>query len=71
MKILLFVSFSSAFLKSSVKDTKKPILLVNNLDLNELQSVRQPYGVSGTKIMCCGPCKSEPIMTYFSVNKSM
>lgn len=57
-------------MKNSLKEAKKPISIVNNLDLNEIQNIRQPYGVSGTKIMCCGPCKSEPIMTYFSINKS-
>ena len=44
--------------------------VVNPLDLNLLPGLRQPIGVSDTKILCCGPCKSDPIIINFNTNKS-
>jgi hypothetical protein len=32
--------------------------------------VKNSYGVSGEKIICCGPCQSEPINAKFSLNKT-
>jgi phage head maturation protease len=32
--------------------------------------VKNSYGVSGEKIICCGPCQSEPINAKFSLIKT-
>ena len=44
--------------------------VINPLDLNRQPSLRQPYGVSDTKIVCCGPCKSDPITIDLNTTKS-
>ena len=44
--------------------------VINPLDLNSLPNLRQLYGVSDTKILCCWYCKSEPIMISFNTSKS-
>jgi hypothetical protein len=32
--------------------------------------LRQSYGVSATKVVCCGPCQSDPITAQFSTTKT-
>jgi hypothetical protein len=44
--------------------------VVNPLDLNLLPGLRQSFGVSDSKTLCCGPCKSDPIIIDFNTNKS-
>ena len=44
--------------------------VINSLDLNSLPGIKQPYGVSDTKIICCGPCQSNPISIDLNTNKS-
>ena len=46
------------------------LTVINPLDLNLLPALRQSYGVTDTKIICCGPCKSDPITIDFNTNKS-
>ena len=48
----------------------KIITVINALDLNLLPALRQPVGVSDTKVICCGPCKSDPIIIEFNTSKS-
>lgn len=31
--------------------------------------LKEPYGVTGSKHICCGPCKSAPILCQFSINR--
>jgi hypothetical protein len=42
---------------------------VSHFDLNGDPNLRQPYGASAMKTLCCGPCKSGPITAQFSVQK--
>lgn len=44
-------------------------MVLGTNDLNKNQSLRQTYGVSGEKVVCCGLCKSDPITVDFSVLK--
>ena len=48
----------------------KCFTVINPLDLNLLHGIRQPCGVSDTKIICCGPCKSDPITIELNTNKT-
>jgi hypothetical protein len=50
------------------KITEKPFMVLSNKDLNP--ELKAPYGVSDQKVLCCGPCKSEPIFVKFDVQKS-
>jgi hypothetical protein len=43
--------------------------VVSHLNLNGNPNLRQPYGASAMKTLCCGPCKSGPITAQFSVPK--
>lgn len=53
------------------KHTIRSFTLINPLDLNKLPpTLRQPYGVSETKILCCGCCSSDPITVTFSTLKT-
>ena len=52
------------------KYAKKCFTVINPLDLNRLPALRQPYGVSDTKIICCGPCKRDPITIELNTNKT-
>ena len=52
------------------KHTTRCFTVINRLDLNRLPGLRQPYGVSDTKIICCGPCKSVPITIDLNTKKS-
>ncbi|CAF0905004.1 unnamed protein product [Brachionus calyciflorus] len=36
--------------------------VLSHFDLNSMQALRQPMGVSGMKQFCCGPCKSDPVI---------
>ena len=38
--------------------------------MNSEPELKQSYGVSDTTQFCCGPCKSDPIISKFSVKKS-
>jgi hypothetical protein len=49
------------------KHTQRSFTVVAPLDLNVNPLLRQPYGVSESKILCCGPCQSAPITAQFSV----
>lgn len=45
--------------------------VVSPLDLNTNEILREPYGVSGSKQVRCGPCcRSAPVECQFSVNRS-
>lgn len=52
------------------KHVIKCFTVINPLDLNLLPGLRQPYGVSDTKIICCGPCQSDPITIELNTNKT-
>lgn len=39
------------------------------MDLSVNSAFYEPYGVSASKVVCCGPCRSEPIVGTFSVKK--
>ena len=41
------------------------------MDLNQTPGLKKAYGVSSEKILCCGPCKSDPILADFSIQKGM
>ncbi|CAF0782805.1 unnamed protein product [Brachionus calyciflorus] len=51
------------------KHTKKSFSVLSHVDLNDYANVKQPYGVSAQKTLCCGPCSSKPITVTFSVSK--
>lgn len=51
------------------KHTTRSFTIVSPLDLNSNPNLRQPYSVSASKVLCCGPCKSDPITASFSVRK--
>ena len=51
------------------KHTTRSFTVVSHLDLNSNPSLRQGYGVSDQKVLCCGPCKSEPIIANFNILK--
>ena len=56
-----------AFDKHSVKS----FTVINVCDLNSLgPALRQPYGVTGSKVFCCWCCASEPVIAKFDVLKS-
>ena len=40
------------------------------MDLNLFPVLKQPFGVSGEKRVCCGPCESDPIIVHFDVSKA-
>lgn len=43
--------------------------VLGNYDLNKNPSLKQSYGVSSEKTICCGLCKSDPLTVNFSVLK--
>ncbi len=43
---------------------------MNKISAEENPNLRSPYGVSGEKIICCGPCRSEPISVKFNIEKT-
>ena len=43
-----------------VKETL-PFTVSAVYDLNRSRRLKYPYGVSGQKVICCGPCKSGPV----------
>jgi hypothetical protein len=51
------------------KHTTRSFSVISHLDLNALPNLHQPFGVSDTKVLCCGICKSDPIIAYFSLMK--
>ncbi len=51
------------------KHTERSFTVISHYDLNANPALRQPYGASETKILCCGPCKSDPIIATFQVMK--
>lgn len=42
---------------------------MGNYNLEKNAILKQPYGVSDEKFICCGFCKSDPITVDFSVLK--
>ena len=52
------------------KHTTRSFTVLSHYDLNRDPNARQSYGVSDTKVLCCGPCASDPITGNFSVDKS-
>ena len=53
------------------KEAIRFFTVINPLDLNLLPDLRLPHGVSDTKTICCGPCKSDPVIIEFNTNKSI
>jgi hypothetical protein len=51
------------------KHTERSFTVISHYDLNAFPALRQPYGASDTKVLCCGPCKSDPIIATFQVMK--
>ena len=45
-------------------------MVISPYDLNLMPALRQPYGASEMKVLCCGPCKSDPIIATFEIPKS-
>lgn len=52
------------------KHTIRSFTVISHLNLNMNPAFAQAYGVSEVKILCCGPCKSDPITANFSIVKS-
>lgn len=53
------------------KHTTRSFSVINNVDLNLCSpALRQPYGVSGSKVFCCWCCASEPVTAKFNILKS-
>ncbi|CAF0904985.1 unnamed protein product [Brachionus calyciflorus] len=52
------------------KHTTRSFTVVSHLDLNANPALRQGFGVSDEKVLCCGPCKSDPIIANFNILKS-
>lgn len=44
--------------------------MIHHYDLNSNPESKQAAGATGQKILCCGPCQSEPIGATFNLNKS-
>lgn len=55
---------------STNKNSSRVFTVLNNLDLNEMPSLRHPVEVNDSKTLCCGPCRSGPIFAEFSLKKS-
>ena len=55
---------------SSNEHALRCFTVINPLDLNLLPGLRQPCGVNDIKTVCCGPCKSDPIIIDLQTNKS-
>lgn len=53
------------------KHTTRSFSIVSPLDLNLNPNLRQPYTTTASKVLCCGPCKSDPITANFSVLKGI
>jgi hypothetical protein len=52
------------------KHSQRSFSVINHLDLNSNPSLKTPYGVTDTKILCCGFCKSDPITATLGIMKS-
>lgn len=54
------------------KHSTKSFTVVSILDLNAIreQNLRKSVEITDTKVLCCGPCKSNPIMAEFTAKKS-
>jgi hypothetical protein len=57
-------------LRAFDKHSRKSFTVISLYDLNQYPAARQSFGVSDTKTVCCGPCKSGPITVNFGVSKS-
>ena len=68
--IRYFVKASIDIPWSSSEHALKCFTVINPLDLNLLPGLRQPCGVNDIKTVCCGPCKSDPIIIDLKTNKS-
>lgn len=44
--------------------------MIRHYDLNSNSESKQAAGATGQKVLCCGPCQSEPIGATFNLNKS-
>ena len=47
---------------------KKALVLFTvftDYDLNKYPTLKQPYGLSDEKVVCCGPCKSDPVIFIY------
>ena len=63
--------FLEATIDGQLKTTAKKIIsLINPIDLNIIPGLRQPCGVSDTKVICSGPCKDDPILIELNTSKS-
>jgi hypothetical protein len=45
--------------------------VIYHYDLNMNPEAKQAVGATGQKVLCCGPCQSEPIAATFNLNKSL
>lgn len=52
------------------KTSSQVFTVISTVDLNLMPNLRVPYGMSGEKMICCGPCKQGPITANFSISKS-
>ena len=50
--------------------TSRYFTVISTVDLNLIPGLRQSYGLSDIKTVCCGPCESDPITIQFNTNKS-
>ncbi len=57
-------------LRAFDKHSRKSFTVISLYDLNQYPGARQSFGLSDTKTVCCGPCKSGPITVNFGVSKS-
>jgi hypothetical protein len=51
------------------KHSTRSFTVISHYDLNSQPALRQPYKAYGTKVLCCGFCKSDPITAEFSIMK--
>jgi hypothetical protein len=56
--------------RSFNKRSERAFTVLSDYDLNLHPVLRKSYGVSDSKVLCCGPCKSEPILAKFDIPKS-
>ena len=53
----------------SDKHSVRTFTVISPLDLNYNFKLREPYETTDSKVLCCGPFKSDPITISFSIPK--
>ncbi len=55
----------------ALKYSSRSFTILGKYDLNLRPALKQSCGLSHQKVVCCGPCKSDPIIVHFSTPKSI